>query len=53
MASVTAEGVHSSEQIAFLRANGCDEMEGELVSAPLPLDQLNALLKQDRQLDMQ
>lgn len=41
---VIAEGVTKSEQALFLQANGCDEIEGNLVSAPLSTIKLQALL---------
>ena len=32
--TVVAEGVENAEQEAFLRAHGCDEMQGFLISKP-------------------
>ena len=37
-----AEGVETREQLEFLRANGCDEMQGYYLSRPLPPAELEA-----------
>jgi len=39
-----AEGVETKEQQNYLRHHGCDEMQGYLVSRPLPLEQVQELL---------
>ena len=43
--TVVAEGVENAEQEAFLRAHGCDEMQGFLISKPLPAQQMAELLR--------
>jgi diguanylate cyclase (GGDEF)-like protein/PAS domain S-box-containing protein len=48
--SVIAEGVSSPEQLAFLRENDCDEMQGYLFSRPVPIEELARLLKEKRSL---
>jgi EAL domain-containing protein (putative c-di-GMP-specific phosphodiesterase class I) len=42
---VIAEGVETDEQIAFLRENNCDEMQGYHFSRPVPPQELEALLR--------
>lgn len=42
-----AEGVETSAQLAFLREQGCDEMQGYLFSKPVPSEQFEALLKRN------
>ncbi|MGE4345361.1 MAG: putative bifunctional diguanylate cyclase/phosphodiesterase, partial [Geoalkalibacter sp.] len=41
---VVAEGVEKQEQMAFLRENGCDKIQGFLFSAALPPQDFAALL---------
>ncbi|SDS94441.1 sensor domain-containing phosphodiesterase [Bradyrhizobium canariense] len=43
--TIVAEGVETVAQEAFLRAHGCDEMQGFLFSRPLPPEQLADLLR--------
>jgi diguanylate cyclase (GGDEF)-like protein len=43
--TVVAEGVENAEQEAFLRTHGCDEMQGFLISKPLPAKQMAELLR--------
>ena len=45
---VVAEGVEQDSQLAFLRAQGCDEVQGYLISKPVPADILTQLLLQHR-----
>ena len=42
---VVAEGVETAAQQAFLAQHRCDEIQGYHFSRPLPLDELEALLR--------
>lgn len=42
---VVAEGVETTEQLAFLKLRNCDGLQGYFISKPLPPDQFAALLK--------
>jgi diguanylate cyclase (GGDEF)-like protein len=46
--SVTAEGVETSQQLDFLKANGCDCVQGFMFSHPLPAEDLAALLQNSK-----
>lgn len=41
----TAEGVESSEQLAILRSEGCNQIQGYLFSRPIPARDVPALLE--------
>ncbi|HUQ29819.1 MAG TPA: EAL domain-containing protein [Usitatibacter sp.] len=43
--NVVAEGVETEPQAAILRELGCDEMQGFLHSRPMPIEEIEALLK--------
>ena len=48
--SVIAEGVETQEQFDYLKANGCDEIQGYYFSRPLPGDTLTKLLQEGHNL---
>ncbi|WP_236960581.1 EAL domain-containing protein [Methylobacterium durans] len=43
--TTTAEGVETPDQLQRLRAEGCDEVQGYLISRPVPAGDLPALLR--------
>ena len=40
-----AEGVEEAGQLAFLKARGCDEMQGYLTSRPVPAAEIAAFVR--------
>src|SRR5690606_30125615 len=43
--TVTAEGIETPEQLAFLQGAGCDTGQGYLISRPMPVSQFEAWLE--------
>src|SRR5712664_217872 len=48
--NVVAEGVETEEQLAFLRSQQCDEMQGYLFSPPVPAEAFSKLLREGHSL---
>ncbi len=44
---LVAEGVEDLEQLEFLRSKGCQEIQGFLISKPVPIEELKARLIKD------
>lgn len=44
---VIAEGVETEDQLAFLRDQGCDEVQGYYFSPPLPSEEIEAYLEKE------
>ena len=51
--SVVAEGVETAAQQQFMRAAGCDLMQGYYFARPMPAEQLSALLQEHAALQQQ
>ncbi len=47
--SVIAEGVETQRQLDFLRAQHCDEIQGYILSVPLPAAQVTNMLLAEQQ----
>lgn len=50
---VVAEAVETKGQLAFLRSLGCDQIQGDLFSKPLPAAEMECLLKEGRSLPLE
>ncbi|MBF0291237.1 MAG: EAL domain-containing protein, partial [Nitrospinae bacterium] len=48
--TVVAEGVETMEQLEFLRANACDELQGYLFSPPVPAPEMGKMLASGKSL---
>jgi EAL domain-containing protein (putative c-di-GMP-specific phosphodiesterase class I) len=49
---VIAEGVETTEQLAFLRHHGCDQIQGYIFSTPVALPELERMLRTGKRLPM-
>ncbi|MFF0831108.1 EAL domain-containing protein [Brevibacillus sp. NPDC003359] len=47
--NVIAEGIELHDQVAALKENGCDHGQGYLFSKPLPIDDFDQFLRQEKQ----
>jgi diguanylate cyclase (GGDEF)-like protein/PAS domain S-box-containing protein len=49
---VVAEGIETQGQFNYLRANGCDEMQGFLFSPPVPAETFETYLRSGKRLEL-
>jgi diguanylate cyclase (GGDEF)-like protein/PAS domain S-box-containing protein len=49
--NVVAEGVETQEQLSFLRANACDEMQGYYFARPMPVEEMTRMLREARHIE--
>ena len=49
--NVVAEGVESYEQVRYLSAHGCNEIQGYYFSKPAPAEIVETLLKESKKLE--
>jgi diguanylate cyclase (GGDEF)-like protein len=47
---VIAEGVETEAQLTYLRRNGCDQIQGYYFSRPLPLPEIEQILRDEKRL---
>ena len=45
---VVAEGVETEAQLQFLKENGCDDVQGYLISRPIDAEAFTTLLEQSQ-----
>ena len=46
--TIVAEGVETQAHLDFLKAQGCDAIQGFLISRPVPAEVLTAMLEKQR-----
>lgn len=50
--SVVGEGVETPVQLGFLKACGCDQIQGYLFSSPVPAAEIVAMFSEGRRIDV-
>ncbi len=49
---IVAEGVETETHLAFLKEQGCDVVQGYLISRPIPADKLTLMLQQEAEMGL-